>query len=153
MACCASSAIVNLTEQASRQARAVSQARNSCVPPPESARTSTRRRACPGSCARASFVAVMWSSAVFEPAFPGRSMMASGSPEPPALWSANTVRGWNPKVFFHVGLLLLRAEVTIVASISAVISPPSAPGAAFPARAQARCRAPDRARRIAFSAR
>ena len=32
-------------------------------------------------------------AAVFDPAFPGRSMMASGSPDPPAPWSANTVSG------------------------------------------------------------
>jgi hypothetical protein len=59
MACCASSVMVNPTEYASRLLGAVSQSRNSCVPPPESARTSTRRRDCFGSCASASFVAVM----------------------------------------------------------------------------------------------
>ena len=36
-----------------------------------------------GSWARASWVAVMWSAAVLDPAFPGRSRAATGSPVPP----------------------------------------------------------------------
>ena len=63
------------------------------MPPPESARISTWRRSQAGSWASASRVAAIWSAAVFDPAFPGRSMMASGSPDPPAPWSANTVSG------------------------------------------------------------
>lgn len=43
--------------------------------------------------------------------------------------------------------------VTIVASISTVTRAPPAPGAASPARSQARCRASARAARMAFSAR
>ena len=63
------------------------------MPPPESARISTRRRRWRGSWASASRVASMWSAAVFDPALPGRSMMASGSPDPAAPWSAKTVSG------------------------------------------------------------
>ena len=100
-------------------------------------------------------MAPMWSAAVFDPALPGRSTMASGSPAPSAPWSANTARGWNPNVFFHVGAACSFSEhaVTIVASMSTVTSAPSAPGAASPASAQARSRAAARAARIAFSAR
>ena len=38
----------------------------------------------------------MWSAAVFDPAFPGRSSTASGSPVPAGPWSTNAVNGWNP---------------------------------------------------------
>src|SRR5665647_247699 len=38
----------------------------------------------------------MWSSAVFDPAFPGRSMMLSGSPVPAPPWSTNAHNGWKP---------------------------------------------------------
>jgi hypothetical protein len=72
------------------------------VPPPESARISTRHRSPWGSWASASRTAPMWSAAVSDPAFPGGSMLASGSPEASALWSATTVSGWRR-------LLLLRA--------------------------------------------
>ena len=125
------------------------------MPPPESVRTSTLRRRCRGSCASASRVASMWSAAVFDPAFPGRSTMASGSPFPPAPWSAQAVIGWKPNVFFQVGAACCFSEcaITIVASRSTVTRPPSAPGAASPASAQARSRAAARAARIAFSAR
>jgi translation initiation factor IF-2 len=60
------------------------------VPPPESARTSTRPRKCRGSCARARRAAAVWSAAVFDPAFPGRSTIASGSAFPVSPWSAVT---------------------------------------------------------------
>ena len=40
---------------------------------------------------------VMWSAAVFDPAFPGRSSTASGSPVPAGPWSTNAHNGWNPK--------------------------------------------------------
>jgi hypothetical protein len=36
---------------------------------------------------------VMWSAAVFEPAFPWRSSIATGSPVPFWLWSTNAVNG------------------------------------------------------------
>jgi hypothetical protein len=88
----------NPTEYCSR--RPCSQAVNSCVPPPESVRISARRPA--GSCARASFVTAMWSAAVFEPALPGRSMMASASPVPSPPWPANAPSGWKPHVLFQV---------------------------------------------------
>ena len=63
--------------------------------------------------------------------------------------------GWKPKVFFQVGAACSFSEcaITIVASRSTVTRPPSAPGAASPASAQARSRAAARAARIAFSAR
>jgi hypothetical protein len=41
-----------------------------------------RRRVAFGSCASASRVAAMWSAAVFDPALPGLSTTASGSPDP-----------------------------------------------------------------------
>jgi hypothetical protein len=93
----------------------------------------------------------MWSAAVLEPAFPGRSAMASGSPFPASPWSAQAVIGWKPKVFFQVGEACSLSEwaVTIVASRSTVTMPP---GAASPASAQARSRAAAWAARIAFSA-
>ena len=52
------------------------------MPPPESARISTLRRRWRGSWASASRVASIWSAAVFDPALPARSTMASGSPFP-----------------------------------------------------------------------
>ena len=73
------------------------------MPPPESVRTRTRRRRRRGSCASASRVASMWSAAVSGPALPARSTIASGSPFPPAPWSAKAARGWKPNVFFQVG--------------------------------------------------
>ncbi len=45
----------------------------------------------------------MWSAAVFEPAFPARSTMASGSLFPPSPWPENAVIGWKPNVFFQAG--------------------------------------------------
>ena len=97
----------------------------------------------------------MWSAAVFDPAFPGRSMIARGSPFPSWPWSAQTVIGWKPNVFFQVGAACCFSEcaITMVASRSTVTRPPSAPGAASPASAQACSRAAARAARIAFSAR
>jgi hypothetical protein len=49
-------------------------------------------------------VVVMWSLAVVEPALPGRSSAATGSPEPAGPWSTKATRGWLPKVFFQVGV-------------------------------------------------
>jgi hypothetical protein len=123
------------------------------VPPPESARNRTLRRRCRGSCARASRAASMWSAAVLDPALPGRSTMASGSPLPAPPWSAQAVIGWKPKVFFQVGAArsLSECAITMVASRSTVTSAPSAPGAAPAASAHARSRAADRAARIARS--
>ena len=63
------------------------------MPPPESARTRALRRRWRGSWASASRVASIWSAAVFDPALPARSMMASGSPFPAAPWSAKAVMG------------------------------------------------------------
>jgi len=97
----------------------------------------------------------MWSAAVFEPAFPGRSTIASGSPFPPGPWSAQAVIGWNPNVFFQVGAACSLSEraITMVASRSTMTGPPSAPGALPSASAQARSLADARAARIAFSPR
>jgi hypothetical protein len=49
---------------------------------------------------------------------------------PSALWSAKTVIGWNPTVFFQVGMACCLSEwaMTVVASMSMGISSPSAPG-------------------------
>ncbi len=51
---------------------------------------------CPGSWANAWRLTVMWSAAVFDPAFPARSWTANGSPVPSAPWSTNAHNGWNP---------------------------------------------------------
>ena len=62
---------------------------------------------------------------------------------------------WRTNVLFHVGAAWSFSghEVTTVASISTVISPPSAPGAASPPSSQVWSRAAARAARMAFSAR
>ena len=61
----------------------------------------------------------MWSPAVLDPAFPGRSKIASGSPDPAGPWSAKLASGWKPQVFFHVAAAFSFSEhaVTIVASM------------------------------------
>ena len=126
------------------------------MPPPESVRISTRRRRRRGSWASASRVTSMCSAAVFDPALPGRSTMASGFPGrrrrrgqrtrpgggtrrssstsgPPAPSPSARSRSWHR---YRPGS-----------------APPSAPGASSPASSQARSRAAARAARIAFSAR
>lgn len=67
--------------------------------PPESVRISVCRpsRRALRSCARASRAVSMWSAAVLEPALPGRSRAATGSPDPAWPWSTNATRGWWPK--------------------------------------------------------
>src|SRR5665647_2737361 len=74
------------------------------VDPAPSMRTSTDlpRRA-PGSWARALVSTLMWSAAVFDPALPGRSAIANGSPVPSGPWSTNAHNGWNPNPFLNVG--------------------------------------------------
>jgi hypothetical protein len=49
----------------------------------------------------------MWSAAVFEPARPGRSSSAAGSPAPPTPWSTNPSSGWNPNDLPGAGGVLL----------------------------------------------
>ena len=98
----------------------------------------------------------MCSAGGVRPGVPGAAARWPAAPRPPpAPWSANAARGWNPKVFFQVGAACSFSEcaITIVASRSTVISAPSAPGARSPASAQARSRAAARALRIALSAR
>ena len=74
----------NPTEYDSR--RAVSQSSSSWVEPAPSTRISTERPErwpawlSAGSCLSAWRITVMWSVAVFEPAFPLRSSIATGSP-------------------------------------------------------------------------
>ena len=73
---------------------AVSQSRNTCDEPAPSVRTKTalpgrRPDRRPGSCASTSRVTAMSSSAVFDPASPGRSATATISPVPAAPWSTN----------------------------------------------------------------
>ena len=125
------------------------------MPPPESARISTLRRRWPGSWARASRVDLDVVGGGVGPGVPGPQHDGQRLTGPAGPWSAKAVSGWNPKVFFQVGLACSFSEcaVTTVASMSTVTSPPSAPGAAPPASAQARSRAAARAARIAFSAR
>lgn len=69
----------------------------SFVPPAPSMRTSTRRpgRGPSPAWSRARRMISTWSAAVFDPAFPGRSMIAAHSPPPwPVPWSIQAVRGW-----------------------------------------------------------
>src|SRR5665647_3481747 len=73
-------------------------------------RTSTDlpRRA-PGSWARAAVITVMWSAAVFDPALPGRSAIANGSPVPSGPWSTNAQRVEpEPLLERRPGILLLQ---------------------------------------------
>ena len=112
------------------------------------------RRRWRGSWASASRAASMWSAAVFEPAFPGRSTMASGSPFPSAPWSAQAVIGWNPKVFFQVGAACSFSEcaITMVASRSTVTRPAVRAGRGVPGQRpgplpRRRPRGPDRLQR------
>src|SRR5450759_1557021 len=99
----------------------------------------------------------MWSVAVFEPAFPGRSRIANGSPVPSGPWSRNAHNGWNPKPRLNVGAAcsFSECEVTRVASRSMTngcfASLPWS-GACSPARRHACSRAAARAVSIAFSA-
>src|SRR5665647_2735152 len=75
-------------------------------------RTSTDlpRRA-PGSWARAAVITVMWSAAVFDPALPGRSAIANGSPVPSGPWSTNAQRVEpEPLLERRPGILLLRVR-------------------------------------------
>ena len=65
-------------------------AANWWVAPAASVRTNTatrpvssRRRSGSGSCAMAASNTATWSTAVFDPALPGRSSSATGSPPPP----------------------------------------------------------------------
>ena len=113
----------------------VSQARNSCVPPPESARISTFRRSRRGSWAIASRGASMWSAAVFEPALPGRGTMTTGSPFPASPWSVQAVMGDGRRSSSRSERPVPspgECAVTMVASRSMVTRPPPAPGAASP---------------------
>ena len=104
------------------------------MPPPESVRISTRRRSLRGSCASASRVTSMWSAAVFEPAFPGRSRTASASPARRRRDRRRQSAGDGHRSSSTSAAACSFSEqaVTIVASMSTVTRPPSAPGAAPP---------------------
>jgi hypothetical protein len=52
----------------------------------------------------------MWSFAVFEPAFPGRSWTTNASPVPSGPWSANASNGWNPNPRLNVGAAFCFSE-------------------------------------------
>jgi hypothetical protein len=64
----------------------------------------------------------MWSAAVFDPALPGRSNTASGSPLPSPPWSAKVQIGWNPNPRLNVGAAcsFSLCAVTRVASSSMI---------------------------------
>lgn len=65
-----------------------------CVPAEsQRMRVCRPRRYLLGNWARARRAVVMWSAAVFEPAFSGRRRAATGSPVPPGPWSTNPIRG------------------------------------------------------------
>jgi hypothetical protein len=88
--------IIMPTEYDSHRPRRASHATNSWVPPPESVRMRVcrSRRNSLGSWAKARHAAVMWSAAVFEAAFPGRSKKAAaGSPVPHDPWSPKPISG------------------------------------------------------------
>ncbi len=99
----------------------------------------------------------MWSAAVLEPALPGLSSIARGSPVPSGPWSAHAPIGWNPKPFLNVAAASCFSEcaVTRVASTSTTsgaFADRSWFGAAGPASFHAPARAAARAVSIAFSA-
>src|SRR5665811_28484 len=125
------------------------------VDPAPSIRTSTDLpRRPPGSWASAAVMTAMWSVAVFDPALPGRSPIANGSPVPSGPWSTNAHNGWNPKRFLNVGraFSFSLCEVTRVASTSTTTgrrASASWSGAWVAAAAQTRERASARARSIA----
>ncbi len=110
--------------------RSVSHRVKSLVPPAPSARTNTflpgRDGLIPGSCLNASLVTPMWSAAVFDPARPGRSRSARGSPVPSGPWSTNAHNGWCPYPFLNVGSAdsLSECAVIKVASRSTTIGSP-----------------------------
>jgi len=66
--------------------------------PAPSTRTSSRLRFADGSWAIAAVSTCTWSATVFEPALPGRNVIASSS----VVLSHHTPIGWNPNVFFRV---------------------------------------------------
>jgi hypothetical protein len=98
----------------------------------------------------------MWSVAVLDPAFPGRSSTANGSPDPDGPWSTNAHNGWNPNPRLNVGAACSFSEwaVTSVASMS-MASGCSAlihrSGACSPAKDHTRARAAALAAWIAFN--
>lgn len=107
-----------------------------------------------GNCANAFLTTVMWSAAVFEPALPARSSIATGSPVPSPPWSTNAHNGWNPKPRLKVGAACSFSEcaVTRVASrsmISGWYSSMSSSGARSPAADHAAVRTAARAVSIA----
>lgn len=106
---------------------AVIQSRTAWVDPAPSVRISTLRPGrvpgrWPGSWARAPLITVMWSAAVFDPALPGRSIIANGSPVPSLPWSMNEHDGWKPKPRLNVARAssFSEWEATRVASRSTI---------------------------------
>jgi hypothetical protein len=98
----------------------------------------------------------MWSAAVFEPAFPARSITDSGSPLPSAPWSRKEHSGWCPNPRLNVGAACSFSEcaVTRVASMSMTSGAAafvSWSGACSPASSHTAARAAARAVLIAFS--
>ena len=77
-------------------------ARNPCVQPAVSARISigVPWRCASGIWASAASRTAMWSAVVFDPARPGRSIPARAS----RVLSRKQNNGWNPNVFFQVGV-------------------------------------------------
>ena len=67
------------TERLRFASRAVIQSNNPCEAPAPSARINSLRRCAAGTWAIAADRTAMWSAAVFEPAFPGRSINAIDS--------------------------------------------------------------------------
>ena len=125
------------------------------MPPPESVRISTRRRARRGSWASASRVTSMCSARGVRPGVTGPQHDGQRLPARPGAVIGERGQRMEPKRLLPGGAAFSFSECasTIVASISTGIRPPSAPGARSPASAQARSRAAARALRIARSAR
>ena len=107
----------------------VSQSSRSWEAPAPSQRTSSFLRCAAGTWAIASDRTAMWSAAVFDPAFPVRSIPARIS----VVLSHHTANGWNPKVFLNVGEAssFSLCATTIVASTSSTTTSPRSVPATF----------------------
>ena len=82
---------------------------------PEPVRISKRRRRLRGSWVGASLVTSMCSAAVFDPAFSGRSKMASASSPTRSPRSTNAASEWNPGDFLQVGAACSFSEAHLFA--------------------------------------
>ena len=99
----------------------------------------------------------MWSTTVFDPALPGRSTNASGSPVPSAPWSRKAHNGWKPNPRLNVGAadsfsLWAPTRVASTSMTSGEDASAAWSGASLPASDHALARTAARAMLIAVSA-